>query len=196
MSRTESLQNSEKQSAIYSYLAKNGASRPSDITRGLDSTRQSIHNALKRLEKKGIVSNGDGRYRLKDQDTIIKIVDDLANKDVNAVNAGSERVNGDVSEASELVNDTGPRWLMKLVKELKLEIEALERRLAEGNGQINKITEAMIEERKRTDSVIMQQAKTIDDLSSQLQLTEAKNRTWWKFWSGSGLNLSRWIRRN
>ena len=179
MSRTESLQNSEKQSAIYSYLAKNGASRPSDIARGLDSTRQSIHNALKRLEKKGIVSNGDGRYRLKDQDTIIKIVDDLANKDVNA---GSERVNGDVSEASELVNDTGPRWLMKLVKELKLEIEALERQLAEGNGQINKITEAMIEERKRTDSVIMQQAKTIDDFSSQLQLTEAKNRTWWKFW--------------
>ena len=165
MSRTESLQNSEKQSAIYSYLAKNGASRPSDIARGLDSTRQSIHNALKRLEKKGIVSNGDGRYRLKDQDTIIKIVDDLANKDVNAVNAGSERVNGDVSEASELVNATGPRWLMKLVKELKLEIEALERQLAEGNGQINKITEAMIEERKRTDSVIMQQAKIIDDLS-------------------------------
>ena len=182
MSRTESLQNSEKQSAIYSYLAKNGASRPSDVARGLDCTRQSIHSALKRLEKKGIVSNGDGRYRLKDQDTIIKIVDDLANKDVNAVTAGSERVNGDVSEASELVNDTGPRWLMKLVKELKLEIEALERQLAEGNGQINKITEAMIEERKRTDSVIMQQAKTIDDLSSQLQLTEAKNRTWWKFW--------------
>ena len=182
MSRTESLQNSEKQSAIYSYLAKNGASRPSDIARGLDSTRQSIHNALKRLEKKGIVSNGAGRYRLKDQDTIIKIVDDLANKDVNAVNAGSERVNGDVSEASELVNDTGPRWLMKLVKELKLEIEALERQLAERNDQINKITEVMIEERKRTDSVIMQQAKTIDDLSSQLQLTEAKNRTWWKFW--------------
>ena len=174
MSRIERLQNSEKQSAIYSYLAKNGASRPSDIARGLDSTRQSIHNALKRLEKKGIVSNGDGRYRLKDQDTIIKIVDDLANKDINAVNAGSE--------TSELVNDIGPRWLMKLVKELKLEIEALERQLAEGNGQINKITEAMIEERKRTDSVIMQQAKTIDDLSSQLQLTEAKNRTWWRFW--------------
>ena len=179
MSRIESLQNSEKQSVIYSYLAKNGASRPSDIAQGLDSTRQSIHNALKRLEKKGIVSNGDGRYRLKDQDTIIKIVDDLANKDVNA---GSERVNGDVSEASELVNDTGPRWLMKLVKELKLEIEALERQLAERNDQINKITEAMIEERKRTDSVIMQQAKTIDDLSGQLRLTEAKNRILWKFW--------------
>ena len=181
MSRIESLQNSEKQSAIYSYLAKNGASRPSDVARGLDCTRQSIHNALKRLEKKGIVSNGDGRYRLKDQDTIIKIVDDLANKDVNAVNTGSERVNGGVSEASELVNDTGPRWSMKLVKKLKLEIEALERLLAEGNGKINKITEAMIEERKRTDSVIMQQAKTIDDLSGQLRLTEAKNRTWWKF---------------
>ena len=68
------------------------------------------------------------------------------------------------------------------MKELKLEIEALERQLAERSGQINKITEAMIEERKRTDSVIMQQAKTIDDLSSQLQLTEAKNRTWWRFW--------------
>ena len=54
MSRIESLQNSEKQSAIYSYLAKNGASRPSDVARGLDCTRQSIHNALKRLEKKGI----------------------------------------------------------------------------------------------------------------------------------------------
>jgi hypothetical protein len=40
----------------------------------------------------------------------------------------------------------------------------------------------MIEERKRTDSVIMQQAKTIDDLSSQLQLTEARNEAWWKFW--------------
>ena len=63
-----------------------------------------------------------------------------------------------------------------------LEIEALERQLAEGNDQINKITEAMIEERKRTDSVIMQQAKTIDDLSSQLQLTEARNKAWWKFW--------------
>ena len=176
---TESLQNSEKQSAIYSYLAKNGASRPSDIARGLDSTRQSIHNALKRLEKKGIVSNGDGRYRLKDQDTVIKIVDDLANKDVNA---GNEQVNEDVNEASEPANGTGPRWSMKLVKELKLENEALERRLAEGNGQINKITEAMIEERKRTDSVIMQQAKTIDDLSSQLQLVEAENGTWWKFW--------------
>ncbi len=182
MSRIESLQNSEKQSAIYSYLAKNGASRPSDIARELDSTRQSIHNALKRLERKGIVSNGDGRYRLKDQDTIIKIVDDLANKDVNAVNAGNEQVNEDVNEASEPVNGTGPRWSMKLVKELKLENEALERRLAEGNGQINKITEAMIEERKRTDSVIMQQAKTIDDLSSQLQLAEAKNGTWWRFW--------------
>jgi len=182
MSRIESLQNSEKQSAIYSYLAKNGASRPSDIARELDSTRQSIHNALKRLERKGIVSNGDGRYRLKDQDTIIKIVDDLANKDVNAVNAGNEQVNEDVNEASELVNGTGPRWSMKLVKVLKLENEALERRLAEGNGQINKITEAMIEERERTDSVIMQQAKTIDDLSSQLQLAEAKNGTWWRFW--------------
>ena len=182
MSRTESLQNSEKQSAIYSYLAKNGASRPSDVARGLDCTRQSIHNALKRLEKKGIVSNGDGRYRLKDQDTIIKIVDDLANKGVNAVNAENEQVNEDGSETSEPVNATGPRWSMKLVKKLKLEIEALERLLAEGNGKINKITEAMIEERKRTDSVIMQQAKTIDDLSSQLQLTEAKNRTWWKFW--------------
>lgn len=182
MSRIESLQNSEKQSAIYSYLAKNGASRPSDIARELDSTRQSIHNALKRLEKKGIVSNGDGRYRLKDQDTIIKIVDDLANKDVNVVNAGNEQVNEDVNEASEPVNGTGPRWSMKLVKELKLENEALERRLAEGNGQINKITEAMIEERKRTDSVIMQQAKIIDDLSSQLQLAEAENGTWWKFW--------------
>jgi len=182
MSRIESLQNSEKQSAIYSYLAKNGASRPSDIARELDSTRQSIHNALKRLERKGIVSNGDGRYRLKDQDTIIKIVDDLANKDVNAVNAGNEQVNEDVNEASELVNGTGPRWSMKLVKELKLENEALGRRLAEGNGRINKITEAMIEERKRTDSVIMQQAKTIDDLSSQLQLAEAKNGTWWRFW--------------
>ena len=179
MSRTESLQNSEKQSAIYSYLAKNGASRPSNIARGLNSTRQSIHNALKRLEKKGIVSNGEGRYRLKDQDTIIKIVDDLANKDVNA---GNEQVNEDINEASEPVNATGPRWLMKLVKELKLEIEALERQLVEGNGQINKLIEAMIEERKRTDSVIMQQAKTIDDLSSQLELTEAKNRTWWKFW--------------
>ena len=179
MSKAESLQNSEKQSAIYSYLAKNGASRPSDIARGLDSTRQSIHNALKRLEKKGIVSNGGGKYRLKDQDTIIKIVDGFANKDVNAVN---EQVNGDISEASEPVNGTGPRWSMKLVKELKLEIEALERQLAERSGQINKITEAMIEERKRTDSVIMQQAKTIDDLSSQLQLTEAKNRTWWRFW--------------
>ena len=179
MSKAESLQNSEKQSAIYSYLAKNGASRPSDIARGLDSTRQSIHNALKRLEKKGIVSNGGGKYRLKDQDTIIKIVDGFANKDVNAVN---EQVNGDISEASEPVNGTGPRWAIKLVKELKLEIEALERQLAEGNGQINKITEAMIEERKRTDSVIMQQAKTIDDLSCQLQLTEAKNRAWWKFW--------------
>ena len=182
MSRIESLQNSEKQSAIYSYLAKSGASRPSDIARGLDSTRQSIHNALKRLEKKGIVSNGDGRYRLKDQDTIIKIVDDLANKDVNAVNAGHEQVNEDVNEVSEPVNATGPRWSMKLVKELKLEIEALEKQLTEGNSQINKVTEAMIEERKRTDSVIMQQTKTIDDLSSQLQLTEAKNRTWWKFW--------------
>tara|TARA_Y100000034_G_scaffold127881_1_gene181478 strand:- start:259 stop:522 length:264 start_codon:yes stop_codon:yes gene_type:complete len=63
-----------------------------------------------------------------------------------------------------------------------LEIEALERQLPEGNDQINKITEAMIEERKRTDSVIMQQAKTIDDLSSQLQLTEARNKAWWKFW--------------
>ncbi len=157
MSKAESLQNSEKQSAIYSYLAKNGASRPSDIARGLDSTRQSIHNALQRLEKKGIVSNGDGRYRLKDQDTIIKIVDGFANKDVNAVN---EQVNGDISEASEPVNGTGPRWAIKLVKELKLEIEALERQLAERSGQINKITEAMIEERKRTDSVIMQQAKT------------------------------------
>ena len=52
MSRIESLQNSEKQSVIYSYLAKNGASRPSDIARELDSTRQSIHNALKRLEKR------------------------------------------------------------------------------------------------------------------------------------------------
>ena len=182
MSRIESLQNSEKQSAIYFYLVKNGASRPSDIARELDSTRQSIHNALKRLEKKGIVSNGDGRYRLKDQDTIIKIVDDLANKDVNVVNAGNEQVNEDVNEASEPVNGTGLRWSMKLVKELKLENEALERRLAEGNGQINKITEAMIEERKRTDSVIMQQAKTIDDLSSQLQLAEAKNGTWWRFW--------------
>ncbi|MDP6752003.1 MAG: hypothetical protein QGH37_34295, partial [Candidatus Poribacteria bacterium] len=101
------------------------------------------------------------------------------NKDVNAVN---EQVNGDISEASEPVNGTGPRWAIKLVKELKLEIEALERQLAERSGQINKITEAMIEERKRTDSVIMQQAKTIDDLSSQLQLTEAKNRTWWRFW--------------
>ena len=181
MSRTESLQNSEKQSAIYSYLAKNGASRPSDIARGLNSTRQSIHNALKRLEKKGIVSNGDGRYRLKDQDTIIKIVDDLANKGVNAVNAEKEQVNEDGSKTSEPVNATGPRWSMKLVKKLKLEIEALERLLAEGNGKINKITEAMIEERKRTDSVIMQQAKTIDDLSGQLRLTEAKNRTWWKF---------------
>jgi len=191
MSKAESLQNSEKQSAIYSYLAKNGASRPSDIARGLDSTRQSIHNALKRLEKKGIVSNGDGRYRLKDQDTIIKIVDGFANKDVNAVNAGNEQVSGDISEASEPVNGTGPRWAIKLVKELKLEIEALERQLAERSGQINKITEAMIEERKRTDSVIMQQAKTIDDLSSQLQLTEDKNRTWWRFWSGSGLNPSR-----
>jgi len=191
MSKAESLQNSEKQSAIYSYLAKNGASRPSDIARGLDSTRQSIHNALQRLEKKGIVSNGDGRYRLKDQDTIIKIVDGFANKDVNAVNAGNEQVNGDISEASEPVNGTGPRWAIKLVKELKLEIEALERQLAERSGQINKITEAMIEERKRTDSVIMQQAKTIDDLSSQLQLTEDKNRTWWRFWSGSGLNPSR-----
>jgi len=179
MSKAESLQNSEKQSAIYSYLAKNGASRPSDIARGLDSTRQSIHNALKRLEKKGIVSNGGGKYRLKDQDTIIRIVDGFANKDVNAVN---EQVNGDISEASEPVNGTGPRWVIKLVKELKLEIEALERQLAERSGQINKITEAMIEERKRTDSVIMQQAKTIDDLSSQLQLTEAKNRTWWRFW--------------
>ena len=119
---------------------------------------------------------------MKDQDTIIKIVDDLANKDVNAVNAGNEQVNEDVNEASEPVNGTGPRWSMKLVKELKLENEALERRLAEGNGQINKITEAMIEERKRTDSVIMQQAKTIDDLSSQLQLAEAKNGTWWRFW--------------
>ena len=179
MSRIESLQNSEKQSAIYFYLVKNGASRPSDIARELDSTRQSIHNALKRLEKKGIVSNGGGKYRLKDQDTIIKIVDGFANKDVNAVN---EQVNGDISEASEPVNGTGPRWAIKLVKELKLEIEALERQLAERSGQINKITEAMIEERKRTDSVIMQQAKTIDDLSSQLQLTEAKNRTWWRFW--------------
>ena len=179
MSRTETLQNSEKQSAIYSYLAQNGASRPSDIARGLDSTRQSIHNALKRLEKKGMVSNGDGRYRLKDPDTIIKIFDDFAIKDVNAVN---EQVNGDVSEAREPVNAIGPRWSIKLVKELKLEIDALERQLDEGNGQINKITEAMIEERKRTDSVIMQQAKTIDDLFSQLQLTEAKNRTWWNFW--------------
>ena len=70
---------------------------------------------------------------------------------------------------------------IKLVKELKLEIEALERQLAERSGQINKITEAMIEERKRTDSVIMQQAKTIDDLSGELRLTEAKNRTRWKF---------------
>ena len=52
MSRIESLQNSEKQSVIYSYLAKNGASRPSDIAQGLDSTRQSIRNALKRLEKR------------------------------------------------------------------------------------------------------------------------------------------------
>ncbi len=52
MSRIESLQNSEKQSVIYSYLAKNEASRPSDIAQGLDSTRQSIHNALKRLEKR------------------------------------------------------------------------------------------------------------------------------------------------
>ena len=50
---------------------------------------------------------------------------------------------------------------MKLVKELKLEIEDLERSLAEGNGQINKITEAIVEERKRTDSVIMQQAKIL-----------------------------------
>ena len=181
MSRIESLQNSEKQSVIYPYLAKNGASRPSDIARGLDSTRQSIHNALKRLEKKGIVSNGDGRYRLKDQDTIIKIVDDLANKGVNAVNAENEQVNEDGSETNEPVNATGPRWSMKLVKKLKFEIEALERLLAEGNGKINKITEAMIEERKRTDSLIMQQAKTIDDLSGQLRLTEAKNRTWWKF---------------
>ena len=182
MSKAESLQNSEKQSAIYSYLAKNGASRPSDIARGLDSTRQSIHNALKRLEKKGIVSNGGGKYRLKDQDTIIRIVDGFANKDVNAVNARNEQVNGDIiSEASEPVNGTGPRWAIKLVKELKLEIEALERLLAEGNGQINKITEAMIEEKKRTDSVIMQQAKTIDDLSGELRLTEAKNRTRWKF---------------
>ena len=139
MSRTESLQNSEKQSAIYSYLAKNGASRPSDIARGLDSTRQSIHNALKRLEKKGIVSNDDGRYRLKSQDIIIKIVDDLANKNANGVNAGNEQVNEGVSEISEPVNATVPRWSMKLVKELKLEIEDLERSLAEGNGQINKI---------------------------------------------------------
>jgi RNA processing factor Prp31 len=106
-------------------------------------------------------------------------VDGFANKDVNAVN---EQVNGDISEASEPVNGTGPRWAIKLVKELKLEIEALERQLAERSGQINKITEAMIEERKRTDSVIMQQVQTIDDLSSQLQLTEAKNRTWWRFW--------------
>ena len=118
---------------------------------------------------------------MKDQDTIIKIVDDLANKGVNAVNAENEQVNEDGSETSEPVNAIGPRWSMKLVKKLKLEIEALERLLAEGNGKINKITEAMIEERKRTDSVIMQQAKTIDDLSGQLRLTEAKNRTWWKF---------------
>ena len=76
-------------------------------------------------------------------------------------NAGSERANEDGSETSEPVNAAGPRWSMKLVKELKLEIEALERQLAERNDQINKITEAMIEERKRTDSVIMQQAKIL-----------------------------------
>jgi len=109
----------------------------------MDSTRQSIHNALKRLEKKGIVSNGGGKYRLKDQDTIIRIVDGFANKDVNAVNARNEQVNGDIiSEASEPVNGTGPRWAIKLVKELKLEIEALERQLAERSGQIHKITDS------------------------------------------------------
>ena len=37
---------------------------------------------------------------------------------------------------SMLLSRDGP---MKLVKELKLEIEDLERSLAEGNGQINKI---------------------------------------------------------
>ena len=76
---------------------------------------------------------------MKRQDIIIKIVDDLANKNANGVNAGNEQVNEGVSEISEPVNTTVPRWSMKLVKELKLEIEDLERSLAEGNGQINKI---------------------------------------------------------
>ena len=107
------------------------------------------------MRKKGIVSNDDGKYRLKGQGIIIKIVDDLANKNANGVNAGNEQINEGVSEISEPVNATVPRWSMKLVKES----------LAEGNGQINKITEAIVEERKHTDSVVMQQAKTIDDLS-------------------------------
>ena len=98
---------------------------------------------------------------MKSQDIIIKIVDDLANKNANGVNAGNEQVNEGVSEISEPVNATVPRWSMKLVKALKLEIEDLERSLAEGNGQINKITEAIVEERKRPDSVIMQQAKIL-----------------------------------
>ena len=71
-SNIERFKHADRQSSIHQYLQKHGSAKTADIAKHLPASRQSVHNALKRLEDKGIVQKDEsqekGYYMLAQQE--------------------------------------------------------------------------------------------------------------------------------
>jgi len=96
----------DRQSSIHQHLQKHGSAKTADIAKHLESSRQSVHNALKRLEDKGIVQKDEsqekGYYMLAQQEPdFVEDPDFIESPTMNQIPQPEDLEEFDLEEESE-----------------------------------------------------------------------------------------------